>query len=210
MRLKVTFTMFRHTFHSERILLPTASIIGVLVLCVTLFGGCFTQFALDGEDVSELKMTPDRKVAFFLVNDDVVDAKRFQYVYGTDSADGILGKGTRTVPLTGEVSEFRDFLPMKELDSLSLREGGWHCWVRGGTLVSMREADAIRVTPSTHPGFWIVGASQRGRPGILFRGFLPDSTIAEVKVDRVSLVGTVVMVAISTFVVIGLALVVGG
>lgn len=188
----------------------TVMTIGLLLVCVTLFGGCFTQFALDSEEVTELKMTPDRKVAFFLVNDDVVDAKRFQYVYGTDSADGMLGKGTRTVTLTGEVSEFRDFLPMKEIDSLSMKEGWWHCWVRGGTLVSIREADAIRVTPSTHPGFWIVGAERRGHPGILFRGFLPDSTIAEVKVDRVSLVGTVVMVAISTFVVIGLALVVGG
>jgi hypothetical protein len=174
---------------------------GILSICAAVFGGCVAQFTLDGEEVTELKMKPDREVAFLLANDDIVDAKRFQYVYATDSTDGILGKGTRTVAQTGEVSEFRGFLHMTEIDSLFLREGRWQCWAGGGTLVNMREEDAVRVMSPSHPGFWIVGASQRRQSGIPFCGFLPDSTITEIKANKVSLVGTVVLVAISTGVV---------
>ena len=175
--------------------------IRVLSLCSTVFGGCIAQFTLDQEEVGELKNTPDQKVSFFLANDDVVDAKQVQYVSASDSTDGILGKGTRTVTRTRESSDFRGFLPVAVIDSLSLRNLRWQCYVRDGTVVGMSEEDAIRVTPSHDPGFWIVGGTRRRHSGELFRGFLPDSAIVKVKGDKLSVLGTVGGVAILTILI---------
>lgn len=173
---------------------------GVVLPCVMLFGGCFAaQFALDPEEIVELKKEPDQTVAFFLANDEVLDAYPGQYVAATDSTEGILGQGTRKANLTGEVSDFRGFLPKAQIDTMSLNGGQWQCLVRDGTVVNMLEVEAIVVKPSSQSGFWIAGASQRGGPHkVRFHGFLPDSAIAEVKVNRVSAAGIAVTVAVFT------------